>query len=142
MTSPPIRDPIEIYLLRIVSLLASIFSFYWAWTLRSWVWGVFAAAILLGLARKRDYRSKARWVTFLVAYAVCALSSAGALYLTRDGSADLLVPGSAGRWIWLAMTAGSTLNAVVLVSGRIRRVWSFTRPPVSIAVPEAKGHTF
>ena len=121
------KEPLEIHVFRVLSLLQATAFGYWAFAWDSPMIGVCAVLALSGLAR-RDYRSALKWRIFLVLHSFSALFFvAVAFWQSHPGG--MLRPGTPDWWVWLMASAGFVVQVVALVTGRVRRVWSFTRPP-------------
>ena len=121
------RNALEIQVIRVLSVLRCVVLGYWAFSEHSFFFGVCAVLGLAGLI-PADFSTATRWRL------ACGyhLLMAGVLLWIALGEGQregMLRPGSAAWWIWLVATATYVAEALAVISGRVRRIWSFARRP-------------
>ena len=125
LPSSPVENPrrsFESYGYRVFFLLLAALFAYRAIDSGLWVQWILVASFLAGVIDGDDFEKEWRW---WVATLGCALLAGLVLYWLMTTEADA----RRGPRFQLAGLAGGLIAVVgILVSGRCRRVWSFTRP--------------
>lgn len=117
--------PFESYVSSMVALTLAALMAYFALDSGSWTFAIVACALFLVGLKRRDYRSPLRWWISLVLYG----SSLAFLLLLK------LLPGPpleafSSVWIlWIGVVACMAAEVLLLILGRLRHSWKFTRAP-------------
>jgi hypothetical protein len=120
MDSDLVQRSFEQFASRAVQWALVLLFLGWALVLHQWYFLILIPAFIFRAVRGFDFRSQRKWWIVLGVFTATSLGLSVAAVVTRDW--DIL-----DRWGLLTLLACAIAQTLLLISGRVRGVWTFAR---------------